>query len=78
MHYTNRYRSGSTAHCADCGLIRGIVTSERIIETADRQAEAKRKRDTEVRQKDVAKAEAAVAEAKRKLAAIQQGARVEK
>ncbi|HEX4402818.1 MAG TPA: hypothetical protein VHZ98_15970 [Galbitalea sp.] len=80
VHHTNRYLAGSTAHCADCGVTRGIVTSERIVEAADRQAEAKRKRETEVRhaEKDVAKAEAAVAEAKRKLAAIQQGARVEK
>jgi hypothetical protein len=76
VHYTNRQWSGLTSHCTECGVTRGVVMSERIIEAADRQAEAKRKRYSEVRraEHDVVKAEAAAAEARRRLAALQRGA----
>lgn len=75
VHYTQRYWVGSTAHCPECGSTRGVVTSERIVEAADRKKEIKRKRATEVEkaERDVAKAEKAAAAARERLAALKAG-----
>lgn len=73
--HTQRNWVGSTVLCGECGVIRGVVASERIIEAADRAAEVKRKRETEVAkaEKEVAKAESAAAAAREKLAALRVG-----
>jgi hypothetical protein len=80
VHYTNRYWSGSTAHCPECAVTRGVVSSEQILEAKDRTVEATRKRASELAkaEREVKKAEAAVDEGKRKLAALQVDGRVEK
>lgn len=72
VHHTQRYWVGSTVFCAECGVTRGVVTSERIVEAADRAAEVKRKRETEVAkaEKEVPNAEKAAATAREKLAAL--------
>ncbi|MGV1033775.1 MAG: hypothetical protein ACOYBP_00935 [Microbacteriaceae bacterium] len=48
VHRTQRYWIGSTVLCAECGVTRGVVTSERIAEAADRKREIERKRASEV------------------------------
>lgn len=75
VHYTNCYWSASTLPCAECGVTRGVVTSERIVEAADRKKEIERKRATEVTkaEKQLRKAETVVLEATRKLAELQTG-----
>lgn len=72
VHNTNQYWSGSTTHCPECGMTRGVLNSERIIEAKDRLAEVRRKRDAEVAKakKEVRRAEAAAASAREKLAAM--------
>lgn len=79
VHYTNRYCSGSIVPCGECGVTRGVVKSARILGAADRRVELDRRRETEVRRaaSELAKAEKAVTEAKRKLAVLQQGDRVD-
>lgn len=75
VHHTQRYWVRSTVRCADCGVTRGVVTSERIVEAAARMAEVKRKRENAVQraEKDVEKAEAAFRVARQKLALLQTG-----
>lgn len=75
VHHTQRYWIGSTVLCAECGVTRGVVTSERIVEAADRAAEVRRKRETEVgkAEEEVAKAEKAATQAREKLAALKAG-----
>ena len=77
VHYTNRYWSASTLPCLECGVTRGVVKSERIVEAADRKKKIERKRATELAkaEKELRKAEAVVLEAKRKLAELQTGAK---
>jgi hypothetical protein len=72
VHHTNRQWSGSTVHCQDCAITRGVVESERVVDAANRMVELQRKRDADVvkAHRDVAKAEAAVVHAKRKLEAL--------
>lgn len=76
VHYTNRNWCGSTLPCLECGVTRGVMKSERIVEAADRKKEIERKRATEVAnaEKELRKAETVVLEAKRKLAELQTGA----
>lgn len=73
VHHTQRYWVGSTIHCRECDSTRGIVTSERIVEAADRKKEIERKRATDVAraEREVVKAEKAAAAAREKLAAPQ-------
>jgi len=61
--------------CADCGVTRGVVTSERIVESADRKKEVERRRVTELAkaEKEVAKADKGAALAREKLAALNAG-----
>lgn len=75
VHHTQRYWTGSTVHCPECGSTRGVVTSERIVEAADRKKEIERRRATEVEkaERDVAKAERAAAAARERLAALKAG-----
>ncbi len=77
VHHTQRYWIGSTTHCPECEVTRGVAKSERILEAADRKKEIERKRATDVTkaEKELRKAEAVVVEAKRKLAELQTGAK---
>jgi hypothetical protein len=72
VHHTQRYWVGSTTHCPHCDVTRGIVTSERIVEAADRIAEMQRKRTSDIARakKEVARTESAAAEARQRLAAL--------
>lgn len=75
VHHSQRHWSSTTVRCADCGVTRGVVASERIVEAAARMAEAKRKRENAVQraEQEVKKAEAAVRAARQKLALLQTG-----
>lgn len=75
VHHSNRSWTGSTALCPECHATRGVVTSERTVEAADRRAELKRKQQSEIQraEREVAKAEKAAKDARRKLAALQAG-----
>lgn len=59
--------------------MRWVVTSERIVEAADRKKEMERKRAIDVTEaeKELRKAETLVLEAKRKLTGSQRGADLE-
>jgi len=72
VHHTQHYWVGSTTHCPECGVTRGVVTSERILEAAQRKAELQRKTATELRraERELAKAEKAAAAARSKVAAL--------
>jgi len=75
VHYTNRHWSGSTAHCTECGMTRGVVKSERILEAADRKKEIDRKRASDVAKatREVSKAEKTAKAAREKLASLKIG-----
>ena len=77
VHHTNREPSISTAYCPDCEMTRGVVSSVKTVEAATRMAEAKRKRDDEVKRAERAlvKAETAAREAKRKLEKLRASSR---
>lgn len=70
VHHTQRCWVGSTTFCADCEVTRGIVTSERIIEAADRLTETRRKLQTDLQRAEraAAKAEMIAAQARQKVA----------
>ncbi|MDH6180770.1 hypothetical protein M2152_000952 [Microbacteriaceae bacterium SG_E_30_P1] len=75
VHHTQRYWVGSTTHCPECSMTRGIVTSERNVEAADRKKELEQRRAADVTkaEREVAKAEKAAAAAREKLAALKAG-----
>jgi hypothetical protein len=72
VHHTNSGPSFSTQWCADCQITRGVVSSVKTVEAAARMAQAKQKRDNEVRraEREVAKAKAALMASERKLAEL--------
>lgn len=76
VHHTQRYWIAATVLCPECRVTRGIVSSERVVEAADRKKEIERRRATDVAkvEKELRKAETVVLEAKRKLAELQTGA----
>jgi hypothetical protein len=76
QHYTHRHwSSGPTAHCPDCDLTRGIVSSERITTAATRarDAENRRKAAVDRARREVAKAEAQAKAARKKLDELEAG-----
>jgi hypothetical protein len=75
VHHTQRYWVGSTVPCFECGVTRGVVTSERIVEAADRKNDLERKRAIDVAkaEREVAKAEKAAAAARERLAVLRAG-----
>lgn len=75
VHHNQRDWIGTTTLCSECEMTRGVVTSERIVEAANRKKEMERKRATDVAkaEREVAKTEKAAAEAREKLAALKAG-----
>lgn len=73
VHHTNREPGFSTQWCPECGLTRGVVESEKVVETAAQTAEANRRRDDKISQaeRELKKAEKVAAGARKKLAALQ-------
>ena len=76
VHHKQRYWIVATVLCPECRVTRGIVSSERVVEAADRKKEIERRRATDVAkvEKELRNAETVVLEAKRKLAELQTGA----
>jgi len=76
VHHTQRYWIGSTALCPERKVTRGMVSSERVVEAADRKTEIELERTTDVAkaETELRKAETVVLEAKRKRAELQTGA----
>jgi hypothetical protein len=72
VHHMTRYWIASTVPCGECRATCGVVTSERTVEAADRQAEIQRKRASDLArvEKEIAKAEGVAAAAREKLAAL--------
>ncbi|SER53003.1 hypothetical protein SAMN05443377_1026 [Propionibacterium cyclohexanicum] len=68
VHHTNSGPSFSTQHCADCGVTRGVVSSEKIVTAETRKREAQKERDKKLAraERELAKAEKAAKEARRK------------
>lgn len=69
VHHTNSGPSFSTHRCDECGVTRGVVSSVKIVEAAERKKDAERKRDEQITRAEraLAKAEKAAKEARRKL-----------
>jgi hypothetical protein len=72
VHHTNSRPSFSTQRCDECGMTRGVVSSEKIVEAAARQRAAAQRRDEQLEraEQDLAKAEKAANEARRKVDAL--------
>lgn len=69
VHHTNSGPSFSTQRCHECGITRGVVSSVKIVEAADRKREAERRQDKQVAraERELAEAEQAARAARRKL-----------
>lgn len=69
VHYTNSRLSFSTERCRECGITRGVVSSVKVIEAADRKNEAERQRGERIAraERELAKAEKAAKAARLKL-----------
>lgn len=69
VHHSHDHPSFSTERCPECGVTRGVVTSEKIVTAESRKVAAQRLRADEVAraERDVAKAEKAARDARRKL-----------
>ncbi|WP_416442563.1 hypothetical protein AB3K78_09115 [Leucobacter sp. HNU] len=72
VHHTNSGPSFSTQRCDECGITRGVVSSVKIVEASERKKQAERERENQIvrAEGDLAKAEKAAKEARRKLDAL--------
>jgi hypothetical protein len=73
VHHTNREPSISTQWCPTCEITRGVLMSEKAVESAARIAEANRGRDDKIEraERELTRAEKVAAGDRKKLAALQ-------
>jgi hypothetical protein len=73
VHHTNPEPSFSTQWCPECENVRGVGSSDKVVEAAARMTEANRRRDDKIASAEsaVKKAEKAAAAARKKLAEVQ-------